>query len=52
MKETIRVKVTVGEEVYEVDSCWSQETEEFCEKVAREVKEFIDEMTCQDDKKV
>jgi len=28
----------------EVDSYWSQETQEFCEKIAGEVKRFVEKM--------
>lgn len=45
MKKTINIKVTIEDEVYEVDSCWSQETELFCEKIAKEVKGFVEELT-------
>lgn len=45
MKQVINVKVTIDDEVYGVDSCWSQETEEFCEKIANEVVGFIDKIT-------
>lgn len=45
-KQIINVKVTVqNSEVYEVESCWSQETQEFCEKIAEEVKKFVERMT-------
>lgn len=44
-KQIINVKVTIqNSEVYEVDSCWSQETEELCEKIAGEVKRFVEKM--------
>jgi len=45
LKKLITVKVTIqdGEE-YEVESCWSQETEAFCEKIAGEVKRFVETM--------
>lgn len=44
-KKFISVKVTMqNTEEYEVDSCWSQETELFCEKIAGEVKRFVEEM--------
>jgi len=46
MKNMSHVKVSIDGEMYEVDSCWSQETEVFCEKIADEVKEFIEEMCC------
>ena len=46
-KQIINVKVTIQDsEVYEVESCWSQETEVFCERVASLVKKFIEQMTC------
>jgi len=45
-KKFISVKVTIqNTEEYEVDSCWSQETQEFCEKIAGEVKRFVENMT-------
>lgn len=48
-KQIINVKVTVqNSEEYEVESCWSQETQEFCEKIAEEVKTFVERMTNQD----
>lgn len=44
----ISVKVTIqNTEEYEVDSCWSQETELFCEKIAGEVKRFVEKMNSQ-----
>lgn len=44
-KEFISVKVTIqNTEEYKVDSCWSQETELFCEKIAGEVKRFVEKM--------
>jgi len=45
-KKFISVKVTIqNTEEYEVDSCWSQETQLFCEEIAKKVKDFIEEMT-------
>jgi len=48
MKECISIRVIVKnegtEDRYEVESCWSQETEMFCEKIAEIVKIFIEEM--------
>ena len=45
-KKLINVKVTIeNKEEYEVESCWSQETQEFCEKIVNEVKRFVENMT-------
>ena len=48
MKECISIRVIVKnegtEDRYEVESCWSQETEMFCEKIAEIVKIFTEEM--------
>jgi len=45
-KKFISVKVTIQNTGhYEVDSCWSQETELFCEKIADQVKKFVENMT-------
>lgn len=50
MKKYVRILVTIRDEgndiedEYEVDSCWSQETEMFCEKMAKIVKIFVSEM--------
>ena len=46
MKKMIHVQVSIDGEVYRVDSCWSQETEVFCERIADEVKRFVEEMIC------
>jgi hypothetical protein len=51
MKKYISVKLQIKDEdkgtedEYEVDSQWSMETEEFCERIARRIKKFIEEMT-------
>lgn len=45
MKKTITVRVKIGDEVYEIDSNWSQETEEFCERIILLVKKFVNDMT-------
>ena len=46
LKKLITVKVTIqDEEAYEVESRWSQETEEFCEKTANEIKKFINQFS-------
>jgi uncharacterized Fe-S center protein len=48
-KKFISVKVTIqNTEEYEVESCWCQETQEFCEKIAEEVKAFVRRVTNQD----
>lgn len=49
MKSYIRILVDVttvdGHDMYEIDSYWSQEAQAFCEKVLKEVKELVSELT-------
>ena len=46
LDELINVKVSIqNNEEYEIDSCWSEETRMFCEKVAEEMKKLIELMT-------